>query len=85
MHSNTAVFARHDDEYLHSQQSEFTMNQGHNYEQLLYNTLNFENSDVPNLTVHDSEKEGRYLIPEFHGNHNEVDYKSSTARANIQI
>ena len=32
------------------------MNQGHTYEQLLCKTLNFENSDVPNLTVHDGEK-----------------------------
>ena len=56
MHSNTAVFARHDEEYLHSQQSEFTMNQRHTYEQLLFNTLNLENSDVPNLMVNDSEK-----------------------------
>ena len=56
MHSNAAVFARHDEECLHSQQSQFTMNQRHTYEQLQHNTLNLENSDVSDLTVHDSEK-----------------------------
>ena len=56
MHSNGAVFTRHDEECLHSQQSQFTMNQRHTYEQLKCNTLNLENSDVSYLTVHDSEK-----------------------------
>ena len=56
MHSNTSVVASHDEECLHSQQSAFAMYHRHNYEQLLYSTLNLESASGFDLMVHDSEK-----------------------------